>query len=166
MRKPSHAYTRKCVGAVHNINNYPTKLPPNYDIGNKLSDTTLLDPLSACFPKRTRTLLTEHGYNPENGTTDHFIELCERTEIAESIEFEKRAWHIIEVDEFGSSSNGRNFRSRKKDIKNPKRTTKRKSKKKSNFYFYCHGQNNSHDTVDCKFLNAELNGTSWENPKN
>ena len=157
--------TWKCVGAIHNINNYLTKFPHNYDVGEKLSDAALLDPLSTWFLKRSRTLLTEHDQTPEIGTINHFIELCKCAGVAESIKFERRAWQIIEVDNFGSFSDVSNCRSKKKDRKKSKRATNRKSSRKSDFYCDLHVQNDSHDTVNCNFLKAEPNGTSWKNPK-
>ena len=65
MSKLSHVLTRKYVGAVININNYLTDFPPNYNVVQKLIDANILDPLFAKFPKRSRNLLTEHGYNLE-----------------------------------------------------------------------------------------------------
>ena len=89
MRNLIHATAWKYVAATRNINNYLTKFPPNYESGQKVSAAALLDPLSAHLPKRSRTLLTEHRYNPGNGTIGRFINLCERAESAESIEVDK-----------------------------------------------------------------------------
>ena len=44
-------------------------------------------------------------------------------------------------------------------------TAKRKYNSNSDFYCDHYGQNDSHDTVDCILLKADLNGTSWKNPK-
>ena len=163
-RKLSHASTRKYVGVVRDINNYPTKFSPNYELGKKLSDAALLNPLSARSPKSSRNFLKEHSYNPENGDIDCFIDLCKCTEVSESAEVEKRAQHNIEVNNPDGSSDGNNLRQRKKVRNNSKRKSYRKSKRKSDFYCNRHGQNNSHDTVYCKVLKAELNVTSWKNP--
>ena len=114
MRKPSHALTCKCVGAIFNINNYFTEFPTNYEVGQKLNGAALINPLLARLTKSPRNLLTEHGYNPENGTINRFTKLCERAEVAESIGVDKRTRQIIEGDNYKILSNGSNCRSRKK----------------------------------------------------
>ena len=134
MRNLIHATAWKYVAATCNINNYLTKFPPNYESGQKLSAAALLGPLSAHLPKRSRTLLTEHSYNPGNGTIGRFINLCEHAEAAESIEFDKIYRWIIEDDNFDSFSNGSNRRSRKKYQKKSKRTAKRESSRKGELY--------------------------------
>ena len=83
--------------------------------------------------------------------------MCKRAEVAESIEVKKRDGQIIEVDTSDSSYDRINHRSRKKEGTKSKRTAKKKSKMKVNFYCDRHGRNDSHDTVDCKCLKAELN---------
>jgi hypothetical protein len=60
MRKPYGRSTRQYVGAVNEMNQMLTKLPPGYDDTQKISDTDMIDNLTVLAPREHKNLMIEH----------------------------------------------------------------------------------------------------------
>ena len=147
MRKPKDVTTRQYVGAVATLNETLVKLPPGFNVQQKLATSDIMDIMASRAPKNHKNLMTDHGFDPHTATTDEFIELCERAETKEAIKASK-------YDSSDDSS---------EDERPKKKNKKPKTNQSARREFFCkeHGPNTTHDSKDCKVLNGAKKD-SWK----
>jgi hypothetical protein len=83
MRKPYGRSTRQYVGAVNEMNNMLTKLPPGYNDAQKISDPNMIDNLAVLAPREHKNLMIEQGFDPRTTTIETYVEICKRAETKE-----------------------------------------------------------------------------------
>ena len=152
MKKPKEVSTRQYVGAVATLNETLTKLPPNFDAGQKVSDNDIMDIMASKAPKNFKELMTDHGFDPQTATTATFVEICERAETKEAIQ--KRRSSKYDSDDDSSV-----------DERRTRKPSKKAKTYKGRKEYYCkeHGPNSTHDTKDCKVIKGRLEGKSdWK----
>jgi hypothetical protein len=150
MRKPHDYTTRQYVGAVNALNMKFEELPPAFDAAQKIPETELLDILASKAKRSHKELLTDHGFDPHTEDIDKFVEICERAETKEALSKKSDRSRRFESDDDSDQSVGYK--------KKPKKRPHRPATGHSNYYCSYHGNNNTHDSKNCKVLLAEKEG--------
>ena len=78
MEKTRKLNTRQYVGLVCDLNSMMAEMPPLFDDNQKLDESKLVDSLDNKAPRIHKAMLISHGFNPETGYLETFMEHCER----------------------------------------------------------------------------------------
>jgi hypothetical protein len=78
--------TRQYVGRYNNLNSICEQLPPNFSADQKISERECIIIIIGKASKIHQIILSQQGFNPENGSMANLIDYCERAEINENIE--------------------------------------------------------------------------------
>lgn len=141
MRKPKSVSTRQYVGAVATLNNTLEKLPPGFDEAQKIPESDIMDIMASKAPRGHKSLMTDHGFDPQTATTDEFVEICERAETKAAIRLGKE-----------TSSDDDSDDEERHSTKAKKKSNKKQPGRRLEFYCKEHGPNTTHDTRKCKVL--------------
>ena len=145
LRKPKDMKIRDYCARFNEINKYLEAFPPFKGRGQMISDEEVLEHLEFAVPSSWQKQMVLQGFNTLEKSIDDFIEFCERLEFSEQI--------------YDSSHNS----GQKARVKIDEKNTGLKSsagnsnskKRKSKYYCLYHGDNQTHDTNDCKILKAQ-----------
>jgi hypothetical protein len=157
LRKPDKMTMRQFVGYFNNLNAVCAQLPPLFDDSQKISARESIIILAKRAPKAHKAMLVQHGFNPENGSMEDFIDYCERAETNAHITHGAKDSGGASSDSSGSESPGSKRVAHKKLQK--KKTFKKneqrpRNKQQQEYFCKYHKVNPTHDSADCKVLNG------------
>jgi hypothetical protein len=119
LRKPDKMTMRPFVRYFNNLNAICEQLPPLFNNTQKIAAQKSTIILAKRAPKAHKAMLVQHGFNPENGSIENFIDYCERA---------KTNAHITHgAQDFANASSN----SEESGSPRPKKIQKKKSFKKS-----------------------------------
>ena len=145
LRKPKNMKIRDYCARYSEINKYLEAFPPFKGRDQMISDEEVLEHLEFAVPNSWQKQMVLQGFNTLERSVDDFIEFCERLEFSEQV--------------YDSSHNSGQKARVKIDENNsglkPSADKNHSKKRKKAFYCLYHGENQTHDTNDCKLLKAQ-----------
>ena len=151
LRKPPTLSIRKTISALQRLNK---ELPhyPGGDESSKFSDKQLIDILEWAVPEAYREKFLDHGYIPSQHGIKKFLLEGELAEML--LKKETKPRRLTQIKE-----------SKKRTYSNNGNQLENQGAKKKSFYCRVHGVNNSHNTAQCKVVQAaKKNGEEVKKP--
>ena len=146
IRKPADMKLRDYMTRYNELNRYLEFFPP-FKENQKLPADKVMEHAEFAIPNSWQQQMVLHGFNAVENTMESFIEFCERLEFSESV------YNSTHKGKNANTQKGNNgTTSKEKDGKSKKSGDKRKPGK---HYCLYHGENNTHNTDDCKVLKAQ-----------
>jgi len=151
-RKPIDMGIRTYLIHIIRINSQEiTRLPPNFAEAQMLSEDEIIDILLFGTPKSWQREMDRQGFDPLASAPSKVVEFMERIEMPEDFDADKK---VTKVNQ-GKGKKKSNFAKGNSDADGSK-------------YCMLHGNNNTHDTSECKTLMAQakkLKGNNGTNQK-
>jgi hypothetical protein len=137
-RKPIDMNVKSYFMHLSRINNEEIPLlPPNYNNAQRLGNDEIVDILLFGTPKSWQKEMDRQGFDPIDGKTPlQVVAFMERIETSEDFDNDRKATKPAAKGKKGKDQS-------------------HTSPDKSSYYCMLHGNNNSHDTADCKSLKAQ-----------
>jgi hypothetical protein len=138
-RKPVDMTVREHLMHILRVNAQEIpRLPPNFSAAQALSDDEVIDILLFGTPKSWQREMDRQGFDPLAVTPADVVAFMERIEMSEDFDADKK---VAKVNQ-GKGKKKTNFAKGNSDADGSK-------------YCMLHGNNNTHDTSECKTLMAQ-----------
>jgi len=151
-RKPIDMGVREHLMHISRINTQEIpRLPPHFNATQSLSDDEIVDILLFGTPKSWQREMDRQGVDPLSSTPHDVVAFMERIEMLEDFDGDRKTTKVVPSK--GKKKSG---------------YTKGNSDADGSKYCMLHGNNNTHDTLECKTLMAQakkLKGNNGANKK-
>jgi len=138
---------------IHIDNQEIPRLPPNFNNAQCLGDDEIVDILLFGAPKSWQGEMDCQGFDPLTHTPHEVVQFMERIEMSEDFDGDKKTTNVAKNNNEGKKKS--NFNKGSSDADGSK-------------HCMLHGNNNTHDTSECKTLMAQakkLKGNNGANQK-
>ena len=152
LRKPKKMKIRAYYARYLELNKYLPQFPPFSDT-QKISDDEIKEHAEFAIPNAWQRQMTLHGFEMIDHTMSEFIDFCERLEVTEDIYDGAHKQH-------GQTANTQKGKDGTHSLMNGGKSNQgRKRKGSSDLKYKClyHGDNNTHNTNDCKVMKKQAN---------
>ena len=152
-RKPIDMGVKQYIMHIYRINTEEiARCPPAFDATQCLTPDKIIDILLFGTPKSWQREMDRQGFDPLASTVTQVVEFMERIEMSEDFDGDKK---VAAVNKKGNNKNKSN-------------NNKGNSGAEGSKHCMLHGNNNTHDTSECKTLMAQakkLKGNNGANNK-
>jgi len=151
-RKPLDMTVKAYMMHIIRINHQELpRLPPNFNDAQRLSDDEIIDILLFGTPKSWQREMDRQGFDPLSQTPQEVVEFMERIEMSEDFDSDKKTTNVAKNNNKGKKKS--NFNKGNSDADGSK-------------YCMLHGNNNTHETSECKTLMAQAKKLKGNNNNN
>ena len=151
-RKPMDMSVKQYIMHIYRINTEEiARCPPAFDRTQCLGDDEIIDILLFGTPKSWQREMDRQGFDPLASTVTQVVEFMERIEMSEDFDGDKKVAAV-----------------KKGNNNNKNKSNKGNTGADGSKYCMLHGNNNTHDTSECKTLMAQakkLKGNNGANNK-
>jgi len=149
-RKPIDMGAKQCIMHICRINTEEIgRCPPAFDDTQCLTPDEIIDILLFGAPKSWQHKMDRQGFDPLAGTVAQAVEFMERTEMSEDFDGDKKVAALT-----------------KKGNNNKNKSNKGNLGVDGSKHCMLHGNNNAHDTSECKTLMAQAKKSKGNNGAN